>query len=248
MLRFAAIPLLLLIAACDTGDAQLTADDVIAKHIEARGGADAIESIRSVKIDLEIVEPEFTVTGTYVADRRGWMRIDVFAEGTRVFTEALGPDGGWQMFGDGEIADLSPDGYSALIRGVRSNLYGLHELEQFSYRHEWVGETEIEDRAVIELQQIADDGFSKQLYFDLESWFVVADAETSALHPDIDSTQEPQITYYSEFVMQDGIRFSNRTDVINMDSGEEMQTTRVTNRELNPDLEEEIFKRPAPQN
>jgi hypothetical protein len=70
------------------------------------------------------------------------MRIDVFAGEDRVFTEALGPEGGWQMFGDGTIADLSEDGDAALRRGVIANLYGLHELPALGYTLNFLGASE----------------------------------------------------------------------------------------------------------
>ena len=96
----------------------MTLDKLVERHTEARGGAAALEIIRSSRTELEISEPAFTVRGDYVANRDGYMRIDVFAGAERVFTEALGPDGGWQLLqGESVAIGLSADGEKALRRG-----------------------------------------------------------------------------------------------------------------------------------
>jgi len=114
----------LIFTSCSPAPAEMSLTELLERHTKARGGAAAIENIQSLVIDLEIMEPDFTVTGQYVATCDGAMRIDVFADGVRVFTEALGPDGGWQMFGDGTVADLSSDGKAGFQNGACSATIG----------------------------------------------------------------------------------------------------------------------------
>ena len=52
-------------------------DQLLRDHAAARGGVAAIESRVNVALDLQIVEPGFTVDGRYTATRDGCMRIDV---------------------------------------------------------------------------------------------------------------------------------------------------------------------------
>lgn len=68
--------------------------DILAAHAEARGGAAAIEAIQSIAIRLTIDEG-WVLEDHYRATRAGEMRIDVFAEGERVFTEALHQGSAW---------------------------------------------------------------------------------------------------------------------------------------------------------
>lgn len=220
---------------------------IIERHIEARGGREAVESVRSMSVELEIVEPEFTVTGSYVATREGWMRIDVFAGGERVFTEALGPDGGWQMHADGVPLDLSPEGEAALRRGVYGNLYGLHELSDLGYELTLVGQTERGGRSLWEIEQTAPDGFSKHAFLDAETFLDWGEVKTAALHPDVDPTEARQETRVIEHSEAEGIWFPNRMKKIDLDSGDLLQEATITARQLNPPIDPSRFLRPEPE-
>jgi hypothetical protein len=88
----------------DTGAGPCGADElhqVVERHTEAVGGRQAIERVGSMQYALIIVEPQFTVDGVYRADRNSRMRIDVYADGKRVFAEAYGGRRAWQMDDDG---------------------------------------------------------------------------------------------------------------------------------------------------
>ncbi|MHA7872271.1 MAG: hypothetical protein ACX939_07980, partial [Hyphococcus sp.] len=209
----AAIVMLAALYACGrapsaAGDS-MTLEQILQKHTDARGGASAIENVRSLDIALEITEPTFKVTGHYRATRDGWMRIDIYDNETRVFTEALGPDGGWQMFANGAVEDLSAEGALALRHGVFSNLYGLHELEDLDYRLAYVGPTTRHDRALWELTVTAPEGKTQHLFLGQDDFLAHSEVETSALHPDVDSTQVRQETFYTDYKSYAGVLFSN---------------------------------------
>ncbi len=224
----------------------MTLETLLARHAEARGGAQAIEALKSTNVDVEITEPDFTVRGRYRATRDGYMRIDVYTDDTRVFTEALGPDGGWQMFDDGEIAELSENGAQALQRGIVSNLYGLHELPGLGYRLEFAGSTMRNGSAFWELTKTAPDGFSETLFLDKDTFLVASEIETAALHPDIDATKVRQETFHSDYEEIDGLVFAQTSEKKDLDTGKVIQTTAVTTREINPVLDESQFERPTP--
>lgn len=227
--------------------ATMDLETLLDSHAQARGGKEVVESVRTVSVELEITEPGFTVTGRYRASRDGWMRIDVFAGGERVFTEALGPNGGWQMFGDGTIADLSPEGETALRRGIASNLYGLHELPGLGYELEFIGPASRTGSAYWELEMTAPDGFSQHLFFDKGTFLIASDIRTAALHPDIDSTQSRQETFYSDYGESGGLLYARKSEKKNLDTGEIMQTTITTDRRINEELAPAQFRRPAGQ-
>jgi hypothetical protein len=65
-----------------------------------------------VRYLLTIKEPSFEVTGTYVATRDGSMRIDIEADGQRVFSEGVHDGQAWQWTAGEGIAlqDLHQSG------------------------------------------------------------------------------------------------------------------------------------------
>lgn len=235
----------ILFVGCAPDDREMTLAKLLKLHTEARGGAEALENIESIIVDIDITEPTFQVAGHYRASRQGLMRIDIYAEGERVFTEALGPKGGWQMYRDGSIADVSPEGEAALENGLTGNLYGLHELQQRDYKFDFLGSAERNGGTFWEVERTAPDGSSQHLYFDKDTFLIASEIETNALHPDVDSTEVPQETFYSDYRETGGIIFSNKSETRNLDTGEVMQTIVTTSRELNPVLDPGQFLPPS---
>lgn len=68
--------------------------------------------------------------------------------------------------------------------------------------------------------------------------------ETSALHPDIDSTEVRQETFQSDYREAAGVMFSNFSEKKNLDTGDIMQTDIVKSRSVNTTIDPQIFKRP----
>jgi hypothetical protein len=235
----------IMLAGCAPDDREMTLDRLLTLHADARGGAGALENIKTISVDIDITEPTFEVEGRYRASRQGYMRIDIFADGERVYTEALGPDGGWQMYRDGTVADVTPEGEAALESGVTGNLFGLHEFQERGYELEFLGSAERNGGTFWEVKQTGPDGASQHLFFDKDTFLIASDIATNALHPDVDATEVPQETFYSDYRETDGVVFSNRSETRNLDTGEVMQTIVTTDRKLNPTLDTEQFVRPV---
>lgn len=234
----------LLLAGCPA-DERMSLDELIDRHTDARGGEQAIENIQALRLGLEITEPGFTVRGDYVASRDGYMRIDIFAGEERVFTEALGPDGGWQLLrGETVPTGLSEDGESALRRGLAGNLYGVHELPGLGFELAMAGTVTRGSEEFWAIDQIAPDGFSKRRFLDKSTFLVVREVETSALHPDLDSTRTQQETLYADHEAFAGVMFSRLTKKIDSVTGEIVQTVVVNDIEVNPAIDSAVFMRP----
>ena len=171
--------------------APISVEEIINRNTEARGGRQAIESVHSVAIDLQIVDPGFAVDGSYRAARPGKMRIDVNADGKHVYTEAFDGRRGWQWKGKGnETVEESPKATAALRHGVElpGNLYGLHELPSRGHRVALTGREEIDGVNYYVLQLTLADGYVTTLYVDPNSWLVTRRRDVRALHVDVDPT------------------------------------------------------------
>jgi len=234
-----------LLAGCQTQQSMSLAT-LIERHTTARGGEQAIENVRSLRLALEITEPGFTVRGDYVATRKGYMRIDIYAGEERVFTEALGPGGGWQLLrGETVASNLSEGGDRALRRGLVGNLYGLHELQGLGYKMTLLGISTREGEEFWTIDQVAEDGFSKRLFIDKASFLIVRQMESSALHPDIDPTKTRQETLISNYKGSDGVQFSRLTEKFDFDKEEIVQTVVVRQVHVNSEIDMSIFERPG---
>lgn len=246
-MTFHRIPVLLILlagGAC-ASDSPMRTNDLIERHMNARGGVQAFEQLHALRLALEITEPGFTVRGDYVATKSGYMRIDIYAGDERVFTEAIGPNGGWQLKeGATEVEELTAEGEDALRRGLIGNLYGLHELPRLGYDVTYAGVQAIDGLELLAVDQVAPSGFAKRLYLDPRTFLVVRELETSALHPDLDLIETRQVTERGDYREIDGLLISWLSDKRDIESGEVMQTVRVLHVERNPTISMRLFEHP----
>lgn len=218
---------------------------IVDRHVAALGGETAIESVESIRVHVEVTEPDFTVQGHYRADRSGHMRIDIHADDTRVFTEAMNGETGWQMFANGDVADLSAEGEAALRQGITGNLFGLHEYAGLGHQVSEGGTQTIEgiDYSIIDI--VFDNGHERRLYLDPDTHLVARERSEYALHPDLNPDEEIFETRYSDYREVGGIVRAFASERINLRTGEVAQTTRILTVEINPDLDPAQFVRPA---
>ncbi len=234
---------LCLIAGC-TGAPDL--DSVIAKHVEARGGASAIEAIHSYEADIRIVEPTFEVDGNYVATRDGRMRIDISVGGERVFTEALDRGRAWTWSPDEGVLEGSAAGAAALRHGIEFPLkvFGLHEMRTRGHRLELAGRETIDGIDYHALRLTLDDGFEVRYYIHPQTWLIERERTRRALHVDIDPTPEWIETTYGDFRAVGGVLFAHRQVERNVESGEVLSTGTISAIRLNTPLSGGRFSPP----
>jgi len=229
------------VAACEAPDPLTQA---IEKNTQSRGGAEAIASVQTLQIRIQITEPSFQVVGEYVATRDGKMRIDVFADGQRVFTEAFDGQSGWQMFGDGTVADMSKSGEEALQHGIITNLYGLNEMAGLGLAIEFSGRETIEGDDYEMIDLIFEDGLVNHYYLDRQTGLIVRQRSNVALHPDIDDTIQRFETVNSDFRTVGGVVYSFHSEKTDLDTGELAQTDQIEEIVLNGEIDPAIFERP----
>lgn len=226
---------------------QISLDELIARHTAARGGAQAIESVRRISIDLRIVEPTFQVDGRYIATRDGQMRIDAFQDGQPVFTEALDDGRGWSWSpGAAAPTDGSAQGNAALRHGIEFpfKLYGLHELQGRGHRLELLGRQQLDGIDYCQLQLTLDDGFQIQYFLNPDSWLIERSRELRALHVDIDPKPQWIETNFSDYRPAGGVLYPWHQVERRVDTGEVLSTGTVTAIEINPELDAARFSAP----
>jgi hypothetical protein len=240
--------LCLTIAGCATlKTSEPTLEELISRHTEARGGQRAIEAIQNLEVKLRIVEPTYTAEGVWRADRRGRMRIDVFIEGRRVFTEAFDGQDGWQQPGGEEHAKpASAAGTAALRHSAQmpTNILGLHEMAGHGHRLHRIGRTEVAGVSYEAIGLILDDG-SQTTYFLDPATFLIARARVrKALHPDIDPTVTTIETVWTDFRRVAGVRFAFQASDTDLATGKLLQTTTFLDVQVNPPADDALFRMP----
>ena len=214
---------------------EMTYEMFLDNHIEARGGREAIENVFSVTTEIEIQEGERKMVGFFRANRDGQMRIDVFVEGERVFTEALTSiNEGWQLDGGETVPKtLSDQGMANLQKAVHTNVYGLHEMEGLGYQIKFLGLKNFRDNMHWAIDLISPNGQSERLFYDQKKFLKVGSMDESALHVDVDPTKTLNASMTKNHMMVDGVMFSFGDEVINLRTNSIIQTSNVIKIEVN---------------
>ena len=230
------------IAACDR--APLTVDQVIEQNTKAMGGRAAIEAVKSIEVELHIVDPDFEVDGKYRAARPGRMRIDVMAHGKHVYTEAFDGDRGWQWKGKGAaIEEESAEATAALRHGVElpGKLVGLHELRQRGHRVDLAGRERIDGVDYYALRVTMNDGYTTTLYVDPRNWLITRRRDVRPLHVDINPTPTPIESRFSDFRKVNGVLFAFASTDTDLATGKVLETTTIRSIKVNPQFDATIF-------
>jgi hypothetical protein len=219
-------------------------ESVLARHVAARGGAQSVAAVNSIRVLVNVEEPSFTVEVRYVADRKGRVRVDVFAGGQRVFSEGIDEQGGWQMGQSGPVKPTTEAGTAALEHGRLTNLYGLHEFPAFGHRLTLEGRREVGGRAYDVVRIDYSDGMQTWRYVDVETGLITIERNHRALHPDVDPTRVETESRVSDFRTVSGVVYPFASRETAIAANEWLQTTLVKSIEVNPPLTEAELRRP----
>jgi hypothetical protein len=235
---------LLAIASFGCDRSPLTVDEVIERNTKAMGGRAAIEAVKSIQVDLHIVDPGFEVDGTYRAARPGRMRIDVVADGKHVFTEAFDGQRGWQWKGEGkEREEATPKATAALRHGVElpGKLFGLHEVKQHGHQIDLVGREKVDGINYYVLRLILNDGYATNLCIDPGNWLVTRRRDVRPLHVDIDPRPTTIEMNISDFRKVSGVYFGFASTDTDLETGKVLERTSVREIKVNSQFDQTIF-------
>jgi hypothetical protein len=227
----------------------LTLEEIIRRHVAARGGAAALDRIRSCRIAVDILERGQALRGLYAAnasDPRGTVvRIDVYAGGNHVGSEGMDRQGVWNR-GPGNAAptpSVATGAANALLHGAENHLFGLHRFTTRGHRLRLMPAERIDGAEYPVVEVVYTTGHASYFYVDPASWMLARRRDERAYHPDVDQTRQRIETRYSDFQAVDGVIAAHRQIDIDLANGVEISTNRVGERLLNPSFPKGYFDR-----
>ena len=223
-----------------------TVDELIARH-EAAIGAPELSKVKTLELDLEITEGGGTIEAKYVTDRTGRMRVDIFAGGQRVWTEALDGDTAWALEGGATAPKLEgPEGAAALKHGplIPGKIYTLREAMARGVKISLYGREKLDGVDYHVLQMSFPDGFKSYLYQHPESGLIERQRDERAMHPDADLTKKRLESRFSDFRRVDGVLRSFKEQTFDLANGELQQTILLKAVRTNPAVDPQRFTMP----
>lgn len=219
------------------------AADVIDQNTRALGGGPALDGVQTMVQRSRIVEGAYRDIAVFATDRSGRMRVDIFADGQRVFAESYDGEKAYQWSQRDGQSEASERGTVALshtpqlpnhifrLKDMAANGHSLELLE-----HEVIDGTEY---SVLELT--LSDGFETYLWVDRESGFVTRVRNTRALHVDVDDQERVIETRISDFRPVQGIVHPHRVEEVDLKTGETLVEIDLLSLELNQELPDSYF-------
>lgn len=221
----------------------LTLDEIVRRNTAARGGAAALNRVRSLAIDVEIDEAGQKLNGHYAADTEGLVRIDVYADGKLVGAEGVDRKGVWILGKDGPQPSKATGAANALTNGAENHLFGWNRFAARGNTMKLMAAETIDGVLCPVVEVRYSTGHVSYFYVDPNTWLAVRRRDERAYHPDVSQQTQRVETRFSDFKKVDGVVAAHLNEDFDIDTGKLLSTNRVLSRRINPLLPSNYFDR-----
>ena len=218
-------------------------DEIIAKNTEARGGADKLKSVQSIRSTATMaMGPGMEAPGTLIQKRPDMARLEFTIQGLTA-VQAYDGKNAWQIMpfmGKKDAELMSAD--EAKETQEMADLDGpLVDYKSKGHKVELLGKEKIEGTDAYKLKLTLKNGDVRTVYIDSDSFLVIKEETTRTIRG-TEQTFESSIGDYKEV---DGIMFPCGIES-GVKGGSEKQKITITKVELNVPVDDAIFKMPPP--
>ena len=231
-----------IVMALATASFAQTADEIVAKHIEATGGADKWKALKGVekKNKFNVQGMDIEMKMVIVAGKS--LRSDIAVMGQEIIAVVDGETGWAQrpamMGGTGEPEDMPGAEIKETLK--QTDLGGsLLNYKEKGSTLELVGKEKLDGADVYHLKLTEKNGEVTNMFLSTSTYYTLKTSgkrKVQGQEVDVDVT-------YSNFKQVDGITFPHTTEVPSPMGG--TMTMETESIKLNPTIDEAIFKKPA---
>lgn len=222
-----------------------TADEVIAKNIEARGGLDVIKGIKTTRAEGTMTMGPMQMPFTVEVARPSSMRIDFSFQGMQA-SQAYDGKSGWQimpMMGKLDAEPMSEDELKQFKQ--QADIDGaLVDYKTKGHKVELLGVEDVDGTPAYKLKVVRADGGEEINYIDTE-YFLAIKTESKVKIQGQEVQGAAILGDYKE-VAGTMVPYSI-TNVITGPMGEMKQEMQFTKVEANVDIAADRFKQPPPK-
>jgi outer membrane lipoprotein-sorting protein len=215
-----------------------SAEDMLAKAIEAIGGKETLEKIedRTVSGTMEMVQMGTSATVSMYQKKPDKMRMEFETMGM-MMTQAYDGKTAWGVNPQtGETQEM-PGGAAKNIRRQAIGNDALLHPDKYGVTYEYKGTEKVKDKDCHVLQQVFDDGFKVSLYLDAETFLSVKSQATDTNQMGIEVLSE---TYYGDYKKVEGVSVAHEISIFQ--DGQAFMNINIVEVEFNTGLEDSFFK------
>jgi outer membrane lipoprotein-sorting protein len=222
-----------------------TADEIVKKVLDARGGAEKIKAVQSERITGRLTLP-YGEEGAFVVElkRPLKMRAEISVEGQKVIRVYDGKSSGWTINPFLETKDVQPLSAEDLkdISDEADFDGPLMDYKTKGNQIELVGKEKLDDKPVYRLKLTNKNGNIRFYLFDAGS-FLLAKWEGTRRNGE---QEFPWESFPSDYHEVQGLKYAFRID--QGSPGTELRETVTTEKiEIDPQIDDSRFSKPVPQ-
>ena len=240
MLRKMCLPILVLAIIVPCLSAQ-TVDEIIAKNIQARGGAEKLKSVKTIKSTATMAMMGMEIPTTMVQKRPGMSRIEFTAQG---MTGVVAYDGkqAWQIMpfmGKKDPELMSAD--EAKEPEENSDIDGpLVDYKSKGHQVELLGKEKIEGTDAYKLKVTLKNGDVQTVYIDADSFLQIKEVQKRTIR----GTEQQTESSIGDYKEVNGIMFPFAIESAVTGTDQKQKIT-ISTVELNVPADDSLFKMPA---
>jgi len=226
------------------GAAAQTAEEIVKKALEARGGVEKIKAVRSERVSGHVSFSQ-SMEGTFVVElkRPLKMHVEITIDGQKIIRVYDGKSSGWMVnpfLETKEVQSLSPEDLKNI--SDESDFDGpLVDYKSKGNQIEFVSKESLDDKPVYRLKLTNKNGDVRFYFFDASSYLLL---KWEGIRKS--GEQElPWESFFSDFHEVQELKFPFRID--QGSPGTELKQVLIAEKiELNPQIEDSRFTKPAP--
>src|SRR6266851_10487347 len=221
-----------------------TADEIVKKVLDARGGAEKIKSVQSERVSGHVSFSRI-MEGTFVVElkRPLKMHVEISIEGQKIIRVYDGKSSGWMVnpfTGNKDVQPMSSEDLKNITD--ESDFDGpLVDYKSKGNQIELVGKENLDDKPVYRLKLTNKNG-------DVRSYFIDASSFLLLKWEGVRKTGDQEVpweSFFSDFREVQGLKFPFRIDQ-GSPGTDIKQTLNAEKIEINPRIDDSRFGKPAP--
>jgi outer membrane lipoprotein-sorting protein len=217
-----------------------TTKDVLAKFIQAQGGAKALAAIKDTTVNgsVELVQYGMNGTITMYQKEPDKMRMDIEVMGM-VITQAYDGTVGWMINPQTGATEQMPDNMTQEMKRQALGNEALLNPEKYGITYEYKGKEKIDTKDYLILEQTTSDGHKTTMYLDPDTYLTYKAKGTTLGQAGVEVMAD---TIFSDYKKVGDVTLAH--SLTTYQDGQEFMRMTLTKVTFNSGLEDSFFQMP----
>lgn len=237
-LNLCALFLIAFVAAPASSQTTKEAKELLAKWVEAQGGAKALEAIKDTTLTgaMQMVSMGINGSITICQKEPNKMRLDIEVMGM-VITQAYDGEVGWWINPQTGATETLPDNAAQEIKRQALGNDALLNPEKYGITYASKGKEKIDEKEYLVLEQVMSDGHKTTFYLDPTTYLAYKSKGTTLGQAGVEVMAE---SIFGDYTKVDGVVMAY--SLTTYQDGQEFMKMTITKVAFNSNLEDSFFK------